>query len=140
MFNPIAYFQEYQLQVNKLLIEQMKALRQNNKYMMKKQQKYKTRQKQIRDIFSGIVNGKDEQEEEKQEEEHHEEEEQKEEQPQSYFSNDYPKPEQPIKEPVKEPEPEPEQPQYKNEYEAQVEEMINPVKYVSRRDRIKAWI
>ena len=32
MFNPIAYLQEYQLQVNKLLIEQMKALRVSNKY------------------------------------------------------------------------------------------------------------
>ena len=45
MFNPMAYLQEYQLQVNKLLIEQMKALRVSNKYMLKKQNKYKDRQK-----------------------------------------------------------------------------------------------
>ena len=141
MFNPLAYFQEYQLQVNKLLIEQMKALRQNNKYMMKKQQKYKTRQKQIRDIFSGIANSKDEQEEEPQEEEHHEEEERKEETQDNYFQNDYqPNIPQQTTQEIREPEPEPEQPQYKNEYEAEVDNMINPVQYSSRRDRIKAWI
>ena len=142
MFNPFAYFQEYQLQVNKLLIEQMKALRQNNKYLTKKQQKYKERQRQIRNIFAGIASEKDEPEhvieKETQEETHEEEEEQ--EKPKSYFQNDYPQPEtrEVIMEKVPEPEPEPKQ--YQNEYEAQLDQMANPIILNSRRNRIKAFI
>ena len=96
MFNPIAYLQEYQLQVNKLLIEQMKALRVSNKYMMKKQTKYKNRQKQIRDIFADIANKPDQEEEQiingPLKEQHKEEEETIEEEPKnttSYFENNY---------------------------------------------------
>ena len=142
MFNPLAYFQEYQLQVNKLLIEQMKALRQNNKYLTKKQQKYKERQKQIRNIFAGIANEKEESEPEPKEkppvEIHSEEEEQKE--PTSYFQRDFPKPETKEIKLEKPPEPEPEPVQYKNDYEAQLDQMANPIAFKSRRDRLKAFI
>ena len=142
MFNPLAYFQEYQLQVNKLLIEQMKALRQNNKYLTKKQQKYKERQKQIRNIFAGIANEKEESEPETNEEpqvENHEEEEVHE-NPKSYFQNDYPQPDTKEEKMEKVPDSEPEPVQYKNDYEAQLDQMANPVAYRSRRDRIKAFI
>ena len=142
MFNPFAYFQEYQLQVNKLLIEQMKALRQNNKYLTKKQQKYKERQRQIRNIFAGLANEKDEPEQEiekeTQEETHEEEEEH--EKPKSYFQNDYPQPETKEVKIEKVPEPEPEQKQYQNEYEAQLDQMANPIVFNSRRNRLKAFI
>ena len=142
MFNPLAYFQEYQLQVNKLLIEQMKALRQNNKYLTKKQKKYKERQKQIRNIFAGIANDKEDSEPEPKIDhpvDNHSEEEEKE-APNSYFQKDYPQPE--TKEVIleKAPEPEPEPIQYKNDYEAQLDQMANPIAFRSRRDRIKAFI
>ncbi len=148
MFNPIAYLQEYQLQVNKLLIEQMKALRVSNKYMMKKQNKYKDRQKKIRDIFSEIANRPDEPEEKdtKQAEPQETHEERYEEQPQepqtfkSYFDNTYEN-----KIPVKEveyqtPPPPVEAPVYQNQYEEELDHMAGPKYVSSRRNRIKAFI
>ena len=139
MFNPMAYLQEYQLQVNKLLIEQMKALRIGNKYMMKKQTKYKDRQKKIRDIFTEIANRPDEPDTEKPEPV----EEPKEEKPKkegNYFDNDYEN-----KIPVKEveyenPPPPVETPQYENEYEAELDNMAGVRHTSSRRNRIKAFI
>ena len=148
MFNPIAYLQEYQLQVNKLLIKQMKALRVSNKYMMKKQNKYKDRQKKIRDIFSEIANRPDEPEEKdtKQAEPQETHEEKYEEQPQepqtfkSYFDNTYEN-----KIPVKEveyqtPPPPVEAPVYQNQYEEELDHMAGPKFVSSRRNRIKAFI
>ena len=147
MFNPIAYLQEYQLQVNKLLIEQMKALRVNNKYMLKKQNKYKDRQKKIRDIFSEIANRPETPEIDKNNneqpiEETHEEE-INEEEPKnttSYFENNY---ENTV--PVREveyqtPPPPVETPQYQNDYEEELDNMAGPRYVSSRRNRIKAFI
>ena len=146
MFNPIAYLQEYQLQVNKLLIEQMKALRVNNKYMMKKQNKYKERQKKIRDIFTEIANRPDEPEEnepEKVEEPQETHEERYEEQPQatkSYFDNTYEN-KIPVKEVEYETPPPPvEMPVYQNDYEEELDNLSGPRFLSSRRNRIKAFI
>ena len=150
MFNPYAYFQEYQLQVNRLLIEQMKALRQNSKYMMKKQQKYKQRQKTIRNIFSEVVNGDDDdapkEERPPVQEKVTEEEEQHEEAPQelppitSYYQNDYPQPQTNYQPPPRPQTPAPEPVQYQNDYEAKLDDMAGTYNFVSRRDRLKAFI
>ena len=150
MFNPYAYFQEYQLQVNRLLIEQMKALRQNSKYMMKKQQKYKQRQKTIRNIFSEVVNGDDDdapkEERPPVQEKVTEEEEQHEEAPQelppitSYYQNDYPQPQTNYQPPPRPLTPAPEPVQYQNDYEAKLDDMAGTYNFVSRRDRLKAFI
>ena len=150
MFNPYAYFQEYQLQVNRLLIEQMKALRQNSKYMMKKQQKYKQRQKTIRNIFSEVVNGDDDDDAKEErppvQEKVTEEEEQHEEAPQelppitSYYQNDYPQPQTNYQPPPRPQTPAPEPVQYQNDYEAKLDDMAGTYNFVSRRDRLKAFI
>ena len=151
MFNPYAYFQEYQLQVNRLLIEQMKALRQNSKYMMKKQQKYKQRQKTIRNIFSEVVNGDDDdapkeerppvQEEEKQHEVALQEVAPQELPPiTSYYQNDYPQPQTNYQPPPRPLTPAPEPVQYQNDYEAKLDDMAGTYNFVSRRDRLKAFI
>ena len=150
MFNPYAYFQEYQLQVNRLLIEQMKALRQNSKYMMKKQQKYKQRQKTIRNIFSEVVNGDDDDDAKEErppvQEKVTEEEEQHEEAPQelppitSYYQNDYPQPQTNYQPPPRPLTPAPEPVQYQNDYEAKLDDMAGTYNFVSRRDRLKAFI
>ena len=159
MFNPYAYFQEYQLQVNRLLIEQMKALRQNSKYMMKKQQKYKQRQKTIRNIFSEVVNGDDDdypkvsgdqqaeerppvQEKVTEEEEQHEVALQEEALPPitSYYQNDYPQPQTNYQPPPRPLTPAPEPVQYQNDYEAKLDDMAGTYNFVSRRDRLKAFI
>ena len=164
MFNPYAYFQEYQLQVNRLLIEQMKALRQNSKYMMKKQQKYKQRQKTIRNIFSEVANGDDDDAKvsgDQQAEPHPfqqveerppvqekvtEEEEQHEVAPQelppitSYYQNDYPQPQTNYQPPPRPLTPAPEPVQYQNDYEAKLDDMAGTYNFVSRRDRLKAFI
>ena len=150
MFNPYAYFQEYQLQVNRLLIEQMKALRQNSKYMMKKQQKYKQRQKTIRNIFSEVVNGDDDDDAKEErppvQEKVTEEEEQHEETPQelppitSYYQNDYPQPQTNYQPPPRPITPAPEPVQYQNDYEAKLDDMAGTYNFVSRRDRLKAFI
>ena len=149
MFNPYAYFQEYQLQLNRLMIEQMKALRQNNKYMAKKQMKYKERQKQIRDIFTEVANETKEErkqkeqppQEEPQQEEQVEEEEHEEVPPiNSYFQSNYPQ--QQSQSPQYEaPEvPQPERPQYQNDYEETLDDMAGTYAFTSRRDRLKAFI
>ncbi len=149
MFNPYAYFQEYQLQVNRLMIEQMKALRQNSKYMMKKQQKYKQRQKQIRDIFSEVANNDDDKQKEEQppaQEKVTEEEEQHEEAPHevppitSYYQNDYPQPQTNYQPPPRPQTPAPEPVQYQNDYEATLDDMAGTYHFASRRDRLKAFI
>ena len=143
MFNPIAYLQEYQLQVNKLLIEQMKALRVSNKYMLKKQTKYKDRQKKIRDIFTEIANRPEEQNTEKPEpvKETHEEEEVHEPiKKGNYFDNTYENT-VPVKEVEYEnPPPPPEMPVYQNDYEEQLDNMAGTRYMPSRRNRIKAFI
>ena len=151
MFNPYAYFQEYQLQVNRLLIEQMKALRQNSKYMMKKQQKYKQRQKTIRNIFSEVVNGDDDDAPKEERPPVQEEEEQhevalQEVAPQelppitSYYQNDYPQPQTNYQPPPRPLTPAPEPVQYQNDYEAKLDDMAGTYNFVSRRDRLKAFI
>ena len=146
MFNPYAYFQEYQLQVNRLLIEQMKALRQNSKYMMKKQQKYKQRQKTIRNIFSEVVNGDDDDDAKEERPPVQEEEEQHEVAPQelppitSYYQNDYPQPQTNYQPPPRPLTPAPEPVQYQNDYEAKLDDMAGTYNFVSRRDRLKAFI
>ena len=148
MFNPYAYFQEYQLQVNRLLIEQMKALRQNSKYMMKKQQKYKQRQKTIRNIFSEVVNGDDDDDAKEErppvqeEEEQHEVALQEEALPPitSYYQNDYPQPQTNYQPPPRPLTPAPEPVQYQNDYEAKLDDMAGTYNFVSRRDRLKAFI
>ena len=162
MFNPYAYFQEYQLQVNRLLIEQMKALRQNSKYMMKKQQKYKQRQKTIRNIFSEVVNGDDDDDakvsgdqqaeerppvqevsgDQQAEEPQHEEAPQEEALPPitSYYQNDYPQPQTNYQPPPRPLTPAPEPVQYQNDYEAKLDDMAGTYNFVSRRDRLKAFI
>ena len=147
MFNPYAYFQEYQLQVNRLMIEQMKALRQNNKYMLKKQQKYKQRQKQIRDIFTEVANEEPKQvQQPPPQEKETEEEEQQQEEPQeevppitSYFQSNYPQQET-AQPPQRVETPAPEPIQYKNDYEATLDNMAGTFVYGSRRDRLKAFI
>lgn len=144
MFNPIAYLQEYQLQVNKLLIEQMKALRVSNKYMMKKQTKYKDRQKKIRDIFSEIANRPEtpdiEINNEPAPEDKHEEENNEEPTQSNYFDSSYENRE-PVKEVEYETPPPPiEQPHYQNEYEEELDNMVGPRYVSSRRNRIKAFI
>ena len=146
MFNPYAYFQEYQLQVNRLLIEQMKALRQNSKYMLKKQEKYKQRQKTIRNIFSEVVNGDDDDDAKEERPPVQEEEEQHEVAPQelppitSYYQNDYPQPQTNYQPPPRPLTPAPEPVQYQNDYEAKLDDMAGTYNFVSRRDRLKAFI
>ena len=146
MFNPYAYFQEYQLQVNRLLIEQMKALRQNSKYMMKKQQKYKQRQKTIRDIFSEVANDEQPITQPPQQGKVTEEEEQHEEAPHevppitSYYQNDYPQPQTNYQPPPRPQTPAPEPVQYQNDYEATLDDMAGTYHFASRRDRLKAFI
>ena len=148
MFNPIAYLQEYQLQVNKLLIEQMKALRVSNKYMMKKQTKYKNRQKQIRDIFADIANKPEAEEEqvingplkEQHAEEHEEEVNEEPKNTTSYFENNYENT-TPVKEVEYQTPPPPiETPQYVNDYEEELDNLAGPRYVSSRRNRIKAFI
>ena len=145
MFNPIAYLQEYQLQVNKLLIEQMKALRVSNKYMLKKQTKYKDRQKKIRDIFTEIANKPEAPDPEKgdtqpKQEAHEEEEVHEPIKKGNYFDNTYENT-TPVKEVEYEnPPPPPERPVYQNEYEEQLDDMAGNRYLPSRRNRIKAFI
>ena len=145
MFNPMAYLQEYQLQVNKLLIEQMKALRVSNKYMLKKQNKYKDRQKKIRDIFSEIANRPEEPETDKNNEQPIEEthEEEVNEEPRNttnYFENNYENT-APVREvEYQTPPPQIEQPHYENDYEEELDNMAGPLYVSSRRNRIKAFI
>lgn len=141
------YLLDYQMAMNKLMIEQMKALRQNNKYMLYKQKKYKERQNKIHDIFDSIAktrNLSNEAEEPEQEEV----EEPVEETPQpkrntNYFQNDYSIPKQEI-----ESEEEDEQTQeipekeYENDYERDLDQMAGVPTYViqSRRSKIKSFI
>ena len=121
---------------------------------MKKQNKYKDRQKKIRDIFSEIANRPEEPEEndtkqaEPQEthEETYEEAEPKDKKREprltstNYFDSTY---ENPV--PVKEveyqtPPPEIEAPVYQNEYEEELDNLSGPRFVSSRRNRIKAFI
>ena len=144
MFNPMAYFQEYQLQVNKLLIEQMKALRINNKYLHKKQAKYKDRQKKLYNVFSDIANKPDEPEPEQPKDDVVEpiEEEEVNEPPKNnnYFDSSYVN-KVPVKEVQYEKPPPPiEKPVYKNDYEETLDNMAGTRFMPSRRNRIKAFI
>ena len=145
MFNPMAYFQEYQLQVNKLLIEQMKALRINNKYLHKKQAKYKDRQKKLYNVFSDIANRPDTpdtKEEPKDNVVQPIEEEDVVEEPKNvnFFDSKYVN-----NEPVKvieyeNPPPPIEKPHYQNDYEEQLDNMAGTRIVSSRRNRVKAFI
>ena len=144
MFNPMAYFQEYQLQVNKLLIEQMKALRINNKYLHKKQAKYKDRQKKLYNVFSDIANRPEtpEREEPKDDVVETIEEEEVNEQPKNvnYFESTYENP-IPVKQvEIEKPPPPIEKPVYKNDYEETLDNMAGTRFMPSRRNRIKAFI
>lgn len=142
MFNPYMYIQEYQMALNRMMVEQMKSLRQTNKYLMKKQKKYKERQQQIRNIFQDVARTSDPIEEAEEPsytepvEEEHEESRQ-----QDYFDNTYQN-----TEPTKDIElekplyPEPEPVQYQNDYEEQLDSMTQNYTFGSRRDRIKAFI
>ena len=124
----------------------MKALRVNNKYMMKKQNKYKERQKKIRDIFTEIANRPDEPEEnepkkvEEPQETHEERYEEQPQAPKSYFDNTYEN-KIPVKEVEYETPPPPvEMPVYQNDYEEELDHMAGPRYLSSRRNRIKAFI
>ena len=142
MFNPYMYIQEYQMALNRMMVEQMKSLRQTNKYLMKKQKKYKERQQQIRNIFQEVVKTPDSTEEPEEpsytepiEEEHEET------TTQDYFDNTYqntePTRDIELEKPLY---PEPEPVQYQNDYEEQLDDMAQNYTFGSRRDRIKAFI
>ena len=80
------------------------------------------------------------------EEQNEEEEEQNEVAPQelppitSYYQNDYPQPQTNYQPPPRPLTPAPEPVQYQNDYEAKLDDMAGTYNFVSRRDRLKAFI
>ena len=136
------YLQEYQMQINRMLIEQVKALRQNNKYLLSKQKKYKTRQQKITSIFQDIANN-DEDTQENEEESQEQEQSPEESQPkpiEDYFTSEYQTSEaiKPVQ--LENPIPQPETPQYLQSYESQLDQMAGNHLFRSRRDKLKAFI
>ena len=136
-------YQDYQMMLNKMIIEQMKMMRQQMKYSNKKQQKLKGKSQRIYDILTELAHSEPEPEQvEKpaQEPEHETEEEEQHEHVQenttNYFEGNY-KNTQPVKEIIPEkPLVEPEPPKYKQEYEHKIDEIGGLVRFPSRRDRL----
>ena len=141
-YNPYM-FQDYQMMMNKMLVEQMKLMRQQMKYQNKKREKLKTKSKKIYDLLYDLAKPKEVNHEE---EEINEEPEKiepprqpiKEENHTNYFESDYKnkEPSKPKPEPDSDSEHEPEQPQYKQEYEAKIDQMGGFIRMPSRRDRL----
>ena len=122
-FNEEMMYRQYQAQLNQMMLEQMKLLRQNMKYSKYKQQKIKDKTNKIYGILSDAVN-RNTPEPEPEPEYYPEPEETPEPEPE-------PEPEQ-----TPEPEPEPEQ-NYAQDYERDIDEMAGIVyKPYSRKDRI----
>ena len=126
-FNEEMMYRQYQAQLNQMMLEQMKLLRQNMKYSKYKQQKIKDKTNKIYGILSDAVSRATPEPE-------------PEETPEA--SPDYPEPEpEPETEPEETPEPEaspnyPEQ-NYAQDYERDIDEMAGVVyKPYSRKDRI----
>ena len=132
-YNP--YLQnDYQMMLNKMMIEQMKMMRQQMKYTKKKQDKMKGRSKQIYDLLAEAIRETEKPEETPpppQEEEEYEEEVEEREPPKPININTF---ESDSEEP--DPEPEPETPKYKQDYERKIDEMGGFRIIPSRRDRL----
>ena len=58
----------------------------------------------------------------------------------SYYQNDYPQPQTNYQPPPRPLTPAPEPVQYQNDYEAKLDDMAGTYNFVSRRDRLKAFI
>ena len=137
-------YQEYQMMLNKMMIEQMKMMRKQIKYNNKKQKKLKGKSRQVFDLLKDLATAPEPEEEKEepvpeqhQEEEEHVEEEEVQENTTKIFDNDY-KNKEPVKEYVPpKPAPEPEKPNYKQEYEAKIDEIGGfTFRLPSRRDRL----
>ena len=150
-YNPYM-INDYQMMLNKMMIEQMKMLRQEVKHSQKKQQKLKGKSQKIYDILADAVNGAPPREEappppqpdiqrpipvdDNEEEEYGEEDDTEPTNTINYFEKDY-KNTTPIKKVERvEPVPEPETPKYKQDYEKKIDEMGGFVILPSRRDRL----
>lgn len=136
--NKNAMFREMQMQMNRLMLEQMKMIRQQQKWSNKKQKKMKDRTKQMYDIISAPPLQEIYEEEDVPEEPV--ETEQVPVQNTDYFDKGYQNPAPSRKkepEPAPEPEPIPEK-EYQNEYERDLDDMAGEsIQYYipSRNDR-----
>ena len=136
-------FQDYQMMLNKMMIEQMKMMRQQIKYSTKKQQKLKGKSQRIYDLLSELAKPDEEEKPEPKEEPAPEPEappaEPAPEEPApnttAYFENDYHSPTPPPNPPPPQPEP-PAPPQYQQPYEQRIDELAGYVIKPSRRDRL----
>ena len=142
-YNPYT-LQEYQMMLNKMMIEQMKMMRKQIKYNNKKQKKLKGKSRQVFDLLKELASAPEPEPpksepvpEQHPEEEEHVEEEEVQENTTKIFDNDY-KNTEPVKEVVPpKPAPEPERPKYKQEYEEKIDEIGGfTIKLPSRRDRL----
>ena len=129
-------FQNYQMMLNRMMVEQMK--------LMRKQMKFKDKSKKIYNLLYDLAKPIEEQDEEEVDAEPDPEEPEepeahftREENTTNYFQDDY-KNKKPVKE-ISAPKPktqEPEQPQYKQEYEQKIDQMGGFIRIPSRRDRL----
>ena len=127
-FNEEMMYRQYQAQLNQMMLEQMKLLRQNMKYSKYKQQKIKDKTNKIYGILSDAVSRAAPEPEP--EPEYY---------PEPEASPGYPEPKpEPEPEPEETPEPEPVPEQnYAQDYERDIDEMAGIVyKPYSRKDRI----
>lgn len=135
-----AMFREFQMEMNKMFIEQMKMMRQQLKIQDKKRARLKNKSQAVYDILAEVARAPPEPEPEPEPEEQPEEKPQEEQPSQNiadYFSPAYQSPEPPKQpDPPKVP-PEPEPREYQQPYEAEIDKMDGTYyKPYSRRDRL----
>lgn len=129
-----AMFREMQMTLNRMILEQMKMIRQGQKYQMKKHDKYKEKTKKVYDIISSVAN------QSKKPEPQQEEEEETQEQFDQRQQEQYQEYDEPQDEPQYQEERPPQQ-EYQNEYEEQLDTLTgdNQPTY-SRRNRLRSFI
>ena len=134
-----AMFREFQMEMNRMFIEQMKMMRQQLKQQDKKRTKLKNKSQAVYNVLAEIARAPPEEPQEPEPEP--EPEQPQEEQPSQnvadYFSPAYQSPEPPKEvQPPKAP-PEPEPKEYQQPYEAEIDKMDGTYyKPYSRRDRL----